>query len=476
MTVSAASISSGVPGLDIILGGGLSRNAMVFIVGPPGAGKTILGSQIVFEAVRRGEKALIMTAFSEGHVKLIEHLRPFPFFDEAQVGQAVTILALQTLLDSTPGSGATTLVRTIRESGARLVLLDGFQGAADLVGDPRALRQMLASLSSLLSYVDVTLVITLEGNGWEPTLMSELTTADVALGLDYRVDGLRHSRHVEVIKQRGQAPLPGLHPYAIAEQGLTVFPRLEARPLLPARPRLQARAPFGLPELDALLGGGLSTRTTTLLAGAPGAGKTILALHWALEEARPERRTVFFSFAEHEEDLREKALAFGMDLGPALASGALIVIRMSPAEIVPDIFATRLLDALTPATGRLVIDDIAGLVRALGDRAPDYLAALNDQLYARAMTSLILHEIDAFTGFGIELARSPLSSVAHNVLVMQQVATDGMVRRMMAVLKMRFGEYDRTVRELVLDERGVRVLPASETPDKPAPVASGGET
>jgi circadian clock protein KaiC len=55
MTVSAAPISSGVPGLDTILGGGVSRNAMIFIVGPPGAGKTILGSQFVFEAVRRGE-------------------------------------------------------------------------------------------------------------------------------------------------------------------------------------------------------------------------------------------------------------------------------------------------------------------------------------------------------------------------------------------------------------------------------------
>ena len=136
-----------------------------------------------------------------------------------------------------PRAAATALTRAIKASGARLVLIDGFQGLADLFDDPRTVRRLLARLAALVTVVDVTLVITLQGHGRDPALAAALTTADAVIGLDYQVEGLRHRRHLEVIKQRGQAPLPGLHPYSITAAGHIVFPRLEARPLPVPRPR-----------------------------------------------------------------------------------------------------------------------------------------------------------------------------------------------------------------------------------------------
>ena len=231
MIDATAPLATGVPGLDLILGGGLSRYAQVVLVGAPGAGKTILGSQLVFAAVARGEPALVLTMFSEGHVKLLAHLRSFTFFDESQIGGAVTVLALEPLLSDDPDAAATALVRTIRESGVRLVLIDGVQGLMDLLGDIRAVRRFLARLAALSSYLDVTLLLTVAGSSRDVALAPVLTTADVVIGLDYQIDGLRHVRHLEVIKQRGQAPLGGLHPYTITTAGLAVVARLEARPL-----------------------------------------------------------------------------------------------------------------------------------------------------------------------------------------------------------------------------------------------------
>jgi circadian clock protein KaiC len=202
--------------------------------------------------------------------------------------------------------------------------------------------------------------------------------------------------------------------------------------------------------------------TITLLAGAHGVGKTTLALYWALAAAEPEHRTVFFTFGEYEAELSEKARTFGLDLGPALASGALAFIHLSPSEIEPDMVAAHLLAALTPTTARLVIDDSAALVQALGARAQDYLGALATHLSSAGVTSLFVVGIDLFAGHGFYVTPTPLTLVAQNVVVMHHVAIDGVLHRLLGVLKMRLSAHAQTLHEVVLAEGSVRVLGRTE--------------
>ncbi len=61
------------------------------------------------------------------------------------------------------------------------------------------------------------------------------------------------------------------------------------------------------------------------------------------------------------------------------------------------------------------------------------------------------------------MADTPLSVLADNIVIVQQMAAEGALRRVLAVLKMRYSGYDATLRELVLDEQGVRVLPAAQS-------------
>lgn len=220
-------------------------------------------------------------------------MRPFTFFAPELLGEQITLLSLQSMIGTDSDAVAAAIIQAIKQTGARVVVIDGFQGMINLFPNPGAIPRLFATLSTRFGYLDATMLVTLEGASRDPTLGHHVTTADVVLGLEYAVAGLRHTRYVEVVKQRGQAPLAGLHPYTITSSGITVYPRLEERPLLPARPRPSERAPFGLPELDALLSGGPTGGSITILAGSPGAGKTTLGLHWALSAAQPDQQRFF---------------------------------------------------------------------------------------------------------------------------------------------------------------------------------------
>ena len=68
-TSSTAFISTGIPGLDNVLGGGLTRDRLYLVEGDPGAGKTTLALQFLAEGAARGETVLYIT-LAETEVEL----------------------------------------------------------------------------------------------------------------------------------------------------------------------------------------------------------------------------------------------------------------------------------------------------------------------------------------------------------------------------------------------------------------------
>src|SRR6266404_2456147 len=63
---SSVRVSTGIEGLDHILGGGLPAARFHLVQGDPGAGKTTLGLQFLLEAMRRGENVLYVTSSETG--------------------------------------------------------------------------------------------------------------------------------------------------------------------------------------------------------------------------------------------------------------------------------------------------------------------------------------------------------------------------------------------------------------------------
>ncbi|RYZ85982.1 MAG: circadian clock protein KaiC, partial [Proteobacteria bacterium] len=68
-TLSTAFISTGIPGLDHVLGGGLTKERLYLLEGDPGSGKTTMALQFLIEGAKRGENVLYIT-LAENDIEL----------------------------------------------------------------------------------------------------------------------------------------------------------------------------------------------------------------------------------------------------------------------------------------------------------------------------------------------------------------------------------------------------------------------
>jgi circadian clock protein KaiC len=463
-------LETGIPYLDRILGGGILRGALAMVIGAPGTGKTVLALQIAFHMASRGGSALYLTGYSETHDKLLVHGRGLSFFKSGLVGQQIQFASLPDLLREGAKETEDAIIATVRAQRASLVILDGFRSMRGFLADEHEAAHFVYSLGAKLALLGATTLLIVEGDPDQASRYPELTVCDVILALRRQSLGSRDRRLLHMLKARGLAPLIGSHPFVIDQDGLSVYPRFESV-VSAAEPGWNPeRAAFGIADLDALVGGGLTLGTTTLVAGSPGVGKTTLSLHFIAESARVQEPVLFLGFMESPAQLREKARVFGMDLSEAEASGLLRYLVLAPYDLEADAIATLLVEDIERrGVRRLVIDSAAEIERAIGfqGRVPDFLSALVSYLRGRGITTYMTMDVPMIVGPALELTDTPLSVLAENLLLMRHVEYRGRIHQVLSVLKMRFSGYERAIYEFsVTPGRGLRIT-------GPAPLGEG---
>jgi circadian clock protein KaiC len=461
---------TGVPNLDLVLGGGLLRGTIVMVVGPPGSGKTILAQQIAFRAAARREAVLYFTGYSETHDKLLAHNRSLDYFAPEAIGAEVQMGSLPDLLAQGPDEAKTAVIDTARKQHASLVVLDGFRSIRGFLPDDQAAAEFLYSLGARLALLGATLLVLVEGDATDRIRDPEQSVCDVIVSLHRVVRGGGHRREIEVLKVRGAAPLAGLHPITIDARGLTVYPRLESVVPPDAGQWSPARAKFGIPETDALIGGGLNVGTSTLAAGTPGLGKTLLGLHFLAEGARQGQRGLFAGFTESTAQLRAKAQHFGIDLEAAERAGTIELLMVPPHDLDADLVAWLIRQHIeVHHIERLVIDSAAELQGGLTspERAAMFMASLAAYLRSKSVTTYITVDVPTIVGPELSFAGNPLLAFAENLLLLRYAELEGQLVRVFAVLKMRFSDFDRALRIYTIEQDlGIRIA-------GPAPRAEG---
>jgi circadian clock protein KaiC len=459
-------LSAGEQEIDAVLGGGIPRDSLYLLTGPPGAGKTILAQQISFAAARSGLRVIYFTNVSEPHAKLVAHIQGFDFYTPDIIGDRIQIYnitsqvrnkGLQQTLDF--------IVDTVRGEKANLMIVDSFRGLKHVLDVSVRDRSAIFDMAARLSIVGCTTILVGEYTPLETQTDPEFAIADGIINLWHATTGAQERRTLRIAKMRGVSYLGGEHSFAIESQGIRVYPRQESLTQAPTYNATDERVSMGITELDAMMHGGPIRSSTTLIAGSAGVGKTILSLHFLAAGAERGERGLMISFLENPEQLRLRAAQFG--IGEQLGSkrDLVEVLFLSPVELNLDAAAAHIRAAVeTRGVRRVVIDSVAELEFAAHDiaRFDDFLASLVGFFRGYEVTTLMTREITQLFGSQLTIASRGLSYIVDNIILLRYVELFSEIRRALTVLKIRGSDHDKRLRELILTGGSITIGPVFE--------------
>jgi circadian clock protein KaiC len=457
-------LPTGVPGLDVVLAGGLFETGVYIIEGPAGAGKTILSNQICFQVAKNGKRAVYYTLLTEAHDRMLEFMRDLEFFDASAIPERLTYVSGFKVLEAEGLPGVLRNIRdTVSARAASLLVVDGLVSAEELAPSDTAFKKFIHEMEAFAAMFGCT-VLLLTNTDSSKRLQAEHTMVDGIIELNASVVRLKPYRTLTVLKFRGAGQLRGSHTFDITNRGAIVQPRIETTLPLPDKQLaslLLSRRPFNIPALDAMIGGGIPAASNTMVMGPSGVGKTILGLHFLRAGLSAGENVLLLTFYEQAPELIEKASRLGIDLARPWKDGQLHIIWQSSVEASVDKIGSALLGAFTKhRPARILVDSMQGFQVTADpvERIQDFFAALSDYFIAEGATMMFTAETDDLLGQVAVRAPFPNASrMCQNILLLRHSELCGKVRKVIAVLKMRDSEFDSTVREMTIGTRGIHI-------------------
>lgn len=458
-------LSTGVAGLDDVLGGGLPTNHLYLLEGDPGTGKTTVALHFLMEGARRGEKGLYVT-LSESKDELLgvaaSHgwsLDGVTIYEMAAPGEEVQPEAQYTVFHPAEVELADTVasvLKVVEEVQATRVVFDSLSELRMLARDPLRYRRQILGLKRFFSGRNCTVLLLDDRTADVNDLQLQSIAHGVIMMLNQSREYGTKRRRLEVRKLRGSSFREGYHDYTIQRGGVIVFPRLVAAEHHPETKH--DCVPSGIAELDSLLGGGIETGTSNLLMGPAGCGKSSVAVRYAVSAAEAGQKAAIFTFDETLSTLLQRSAGLGMDLRPAIKSGSILLSQVDPAEIGAGEFVYRVRRAVDEGVRMIVIDSLNGYFYAMIDEEAIMLQIHELLAYLNQMnvTTLLTMAQHGFVGTNMS---SPIdvSYVADCVLLFRYFEAAGTVKQAISVVKKRTGTHERSIRELSFASGKIRV-------------------
>lgn len=454
--------TAGTPGLDTVLYGGLPEGHNTIVFGGPGTGKTILALQFL----AAGDAGLYV-GFEQREHELRQNARSLgidlsdvSLLDLSPAGEQFFTDDSYTVFPTEDVDGEDILEQIasrLQTSDIDRLVIDPLSELRALLPDDYQFRRKVASLFNALTDRTITTLCTAQP--------ADQPTNDDLQYLGNTVINLQRTtnrRTLEVTKYRGSDFAAGTHTFRIhAGTGGHVYPKLV--PDDHHREYERTKLPSNVPHLDDLLNGGISRGSVTVISGPSGVGKTTTGTQFLQAAASRGERALGYLFEELRADYLHRSAQLGMDLEELVASGDLEIEEVEVLTRSPDEFAAHVREAVEDRGIEFVmLDGIAGYRQGLrGDESDAMLTrelhALCRYLKRMGVTVVLIEEVPHVTGEFSPTAHE-ISYLADNIIFLRYLETDGRLEKAIGVLKMRYGDFDTSLRTFSIESgEGVRV-------------------
>ena len=461
---------TGIAGFDEITDGGLPAGRPSLVCGPPGTGKSLFAVQfLVNGATRYGEPGVFLT-FEESREELVSNVRSFGFDIEGIERDGLLLVDALSMEPQVVDTGdfdlEALIVRlgyAVDKLGAKRVAIDNVEALFAGFGKPSLVRSELRRLFRWLKDHEVTTVITGErGEGRLTRHGIEEYLSDCVVVLDDRVVQDVATRRVRVMKYRGSTHGRNEYPFLIGTDGFEVLPITS---LGLSQDVSADRVSTGVAGLDEMLGGeGVFRGSGVLVSGTSGTGKTTIAASFADEACRRGEKVLFFSFEESESEIFRNMASVGLDMAGWVQQGLLRFHCERPTTRgLEDHLATmqRLIRDFEPML--VVIDPVTSLAR--GATPFDVSAMLMRQVYYLKAAGITAVMTVLSGDSGTEQTIVNISSLVDTFVEVVMLSAFGERNRGLYVLKSRGMAHSNQIREFLLSDRGVDVVPVMIGPE-----------
>lgn len=216
----------------------------------------------------------------------------------------------------------------------------------------------------------------------------------------------------------------------------------------------------GIPGLDDVLKGGIRAKSSILITGAPGTGKTIMALQFILEGAKNNEPGLFISAEQTVEEIRNYAEELGLDLNAYEEKGLITFVQQ-------EISSKKLVSIATPLDiikqkkiQRVALDSITMFEYTHVAGMMDYRKEVLDfiaRMKEAGITLLVTAE-KAITDIDV-LEYSPQDFLFDGLIILFKVRKTASYERCLTIAKMRGQQHSIDIFPFVIED-GVKVLPS----------------